>query len=338
LSTSRDFWLSCGHHLLDRDAAGKLLVTDEFLKAYLARPELMPPPDACAAEQSLHGALLSDPRRSVAASQVAAIADADARENWEIMIAWRDHLVKHRTLEAAYLEIVRRDIRFPHVLMGHLMQPILRNMLEGCEDAFMLRAAEMFFRPQKLVMQEGSITALDEEADPSAGHHHPPSPLFALLGLPATTHVDAVTDETAASYWERSDRFDMAIDLTAGGRGWAALGAIITRWLSHLLAIDVVIEPLAELQAAPWSWYVGLSADATRIGDALWDGGDLDDATQSRLIGLYRLTFRDPAEMIERVRGEPVYLLVAMTPDEKLRLKPQNLVTGLPVRLAEAVH
>lgn len=338
MSTSRDFWASCGHHLLDRDAAGKLLVTDEFLKVYLARPELMPPPDACAAEQSLHRALLSDPRRSVAASQVAAIADADARENWEIMIAWRDHLVKHRTLEAAYLEIIRRDIRFPHVLVGHLVQPILRNMLEGCEDAFMLRAAEIFFRPQKLVMQEGSITALDEEADPSAGHHHPPSPLFALLGLPATTLIDAVTDESAASYWERSDRFDMAIDLTASGRGWAALGEVITRWLAHLLAIDVAIEPVAKLQAAPWSWYVGLSADATRIGDALWGGDALDDATQARLIGLYRLTFRDPAEMIEKVRGEPVYLLVAMTPDEKLRLKPQNLVTGLPVRLAEAVH
>ncbi len=338
MSTSRDFWASCGHHLLDRDAAGKLLVTDEFLKVYLARPELMPPPDACAAEQSLHGALLSDPRRSVAASQVAAIADADARENWEIMIAWRDHLVKHHTLEAAYLEIIRRDIRFPHVLVGHLVQPILRNMLEGCEDAFMLRAAEIFFRPQKLVMQEGSITALDEEADPSAGHHHPSSPLFALLGLRATTLVDVVTDESAASYWERSDRFDMAIDLTASGRGWAALGEVITRWLAHLLGVDVAIEPVAELQAAPWSWYVGLSADATRIGDALWGGDALDDATQARLIGLYRLTFGDPAEMIEKVRGEPVYLLVAMTPDDKLRLKPQNLVTGLPVRLAEAVH
>ena len=36
MSTSRDFWLACGHHLLDRDAAGRLLVTDEFLKAYLA--------------------------------------------------------------------------------------------------------------------------------------------------------------------------------------------------------------------------------------------------------------------------------------------------------------
>jgi hypothetical protein len=38
LTASRDFWLSCGHHLLDRDASGKLPVTDEFLKAYLARP------------------------------------------------------------------------------------------------------------------------------------------------------------------------------------------------------------------------------------------------------------------------------------------------------------
>jgi len=338
LSASRDFWLSCGHHLLDRDAAGKLLVTDEFLKAYLARPELIPPPGACAAEQNLHGVLLIDPRRSVAASQVAAIADADARENWEIMIAWRDHLAKHRSLEAAYLEIIRRDIRFPHLLMSHLVQPILRNMLDGCEDAFVLRAAEMFFRPQQLVMQEGSITALDEEADSSAGHHHSASPLFALLGLPATADVDPVTDETAASYWERSDRFDMAIDLTAGGRGWAALGEVITCWLSHLLGLDVVIEPLAELQAAPWSWYVGLSAEATRIGDALWQGEAPDDAIRQRLIGLYRLTFRDPAEMIEKVRGEPVYLLVAMTPDEKLRLKPQNLVTGLPVRFAEAVH
>jgi hypothetical protein len=46
------------------------------------------------------------------------IADADARENWEMMIAWRDHLVKHRTLEAAYLEIIRRNIKFSHILMG----------------------------------------------------------------------------------------------------------------------------------------------------------------------------------------------------------------------------
>jgi hypothetical protein len=77
---------------------------------------------------------------------------------------------------------------------------------------------------------------------------------------------------------------------------------------------------------------------AVHIGDTIWNDGSLDEAMRARLVGLYRLTFRDPADIIEKVRGEPVYLLAAMTPDEKLWLKPQNLVTGLPVRCGEAVH
>jgi Family of unknown function (DUF6352) len=334
---ARDFWASCGHHLLDRDATGRFLVTDEFLKAYLARPELVPPPEACATERQLHNALLRDPRQPVAAGQLAAIADPDARENWEMMLAWRDHLVKHRTLEAAYLGIVRRNIKFPQVFIDQLVQAILRNILDDCDDVFVLRAAEMFFRPQKLTVQEGSMVAVDEETESSLGRE-PRSPLVALLGLPATVEVDLLGDATADSYWERSDRFDMAVDLSAGGRGLAALGDVIARWLSHLLGIDAAVEPLAELQSAPWNWYVGLSSDATRIGDAIWNGEDLDDATRARLIGLFRLTFRNPADMIERIRGEPVYLLVAMTADEVLRLKPQNLVTGLPVRHEETVN
>ena len=55
----KDFWLSCGHHLLDRDKRGWLCLTDEFMKVYLARPELVPPPEACGAERRLHAALLS---------------------------------------------------------------------------------------------------------------------------------------------------------------------------------------------------------------------------------------------------------------------------------------
>ena len=43
---NKDFWLACGHHLLDREEGGGLLVTDDFLKVYLARPELSPPPRA----------------------------------------------------------------------------------------------------------------------------------------------------------------------------------------------------------------------------------------------------------------------------------------------------
>jgi hypothetical protein len=159
-----------------------------------------------------------------------------------------------------------------------------------------------------------------------------------LLGLPATVEVNMLGDATADAYWGQSDRFDMALDLSTGRRGLAALGEVITRFLSHLLAIDVAVEPLAELQSAPWKWYVGLSSDATRIGDAIWNGEDLGDATRAQIIGLFRLTFRDPADMIERIKGEPVYLLVAMAADEVLRLKPQNLVTGLPIRDEETVN
>ena len=44
----KDFWISSGHHLLDRGSDRGLHITDEFLKLYLARPELLPPPEACA--------------------------------------------------------------------------------------------------------------------------------------------------------------------------------------------------------------------------------------------------------------------------------------------------
>jgi hypothetical protein len=337
VSERRDFWLSCGHHLLDRDAGGGgLLVTGEFLKAYLARPEVAPPADACAAERGLHGRLLADPRQPVSAAEIAAIVDADARENWEVLIAFRDHLARHRTLEAAYLDIVRRNLAFPHLFINQLVHLILRNALDGCDDAFMLRAAEMFFRPQKLTVHDGSLVAADEETVSGLGGK-PLSPLVSMLGLPKAAEIDVLSDGNAAAYWGRSDLFDMALDLTAGRRGLAALGDVVARWVAHLLGVEVGVEPLVEMQDVTLTWYVGLDADATRIGDQLWNGKDLDEATRARVIGLYRLEFADPGDAIDKVRGAPVYLIAAMSADKVLRLKPQNLVTGLPVRHLEAV-
>jgi Family of unknown function (DUF6352) len=337
VAKSHDFWLSCGHHLLDRDASGRLLVTDEFLKAYLARPELVPPAEACAAERILHSELLRNPRQPVAAERIAALVDADARENWQMLITWRDHLVRHDSLEAAYLGIVRRNIHFPQLLVGQLVQVILRNALDGCDDVFMLRAAEMFFRPQKITLQEASIIAVDEDTETEV-ENHPPSPLLALLGLPAATDVEFLSEETAENYWARSDRFDMALDLSPRGHGMTALGDVITRWLAHLLAIDVAVEPVGDLQNLPWNWYVGLTVEATHIGDAIWRGDNLADARRAQLVGLLRLAFRDPIDAIERVRGEPVHLLLAMTADGALRMKPQNLLTGLPILEAEVLN
>src|ERR1043165_10226060 len=153
----KDFWLSCGHNLLARDAGGGLVVSDEFLKAYLARPELTPPPDACAVERTLHAALLADPRHSVAQTDIAAIADADARENWQLLIAFRDHLLRHPTLEAAYVALARRGAgSMPPLFLNQMIHAILRNALDDCGDPFVLRAAEMMFRPQRLTLHEGA--------------------------------------------------------------------------------------------------------------------------------------------------------------------------------------
>ena len=91
------------------------------------------------------------------------------------------------------------------------------------------------------------------------------------------------------------------------------------------------------MRDAKFTWYVGLDSDGSRIGDLLWNGDALDDRSARRIVGLFRLTFRDPDVMIEKVRGDPVYLLLAMTEDKLLRMKPQNLVTGLPLRHLEAV-
>jgi hypothetical protein len=332
-----DFWLSCGHHLLDRDDGGGLVVTDEFLKAYLARPELAPPPDACVAERTLHAALLTNPRRRVAPSEISAIADADARENWGLMVGFRDHLVSHRTIEAAYLALVRHGVGdTPPLFINQLVHVILRNLLDGCDDVFVLRAAEMFFRPQKLTVHDGSLIAADLETVEGASKQ-PVSPLVSMLGLPSPTDIDVLNDDNAHDYWERSDRFDMALDLTAGRRGLAALGEAAARWVAHLLSVGVSVEPLIEADNVNLAWYVGLDAEATAVGDALWNGEDLDQAARERIVGLFRLTFRDPDMVLDKAKGETIYLLSAMTGEWIMRIKPQNLITGLPVRDLEAV-
>ena len=44
-----EFWVASGHHLTRLDNAGRMTVTDELILAWLARPEVLPPPEACAA-------------------------------------------------------------------------------------------------------------------------------------------------------------------------------------------------------------------------------------------------------------------------------------------------
>jgi hypothetical protein len=333
----KDFWISGGHHLLDRDPNGGLVVTDDFLKIYLARPELVPPPEACEAERALYNALLAAPRRTVSDAEIAAIADADARENWQLLIGFRDLLLRHKTVEAAYRDMVQKGgSSLPPLFINQLVHVILRNALDGCEDAEVIRAAELFFRTQRVTILDKSLIAADEETVGGVGGT-PSSPLVSMLGIPAEAHIHVLNAENANEYWKRSDQFDTAINLTGGQSGLRALATAMTRWIEHLLGVEVEIEALTEMRDVNIAWYVGLDADATKIGDTIWNAGELDEIGESRIVGLFRLTFRDASLVLDKVKGEPVYLILAMTPDKLIRMKPQNLVTGLPIKHLETV-
>jgi hypothetical protein len=273
----------------------------------------------------------------VSVSDIDAITDADARENWKLMIAFRDRLLRHKTLEAAFKELVRCGFgNVPPLFINQLVHVILRNALDGTEDAWVLRAAELFFRTQRVTLHDGSLIAADEETIGGV-NTAPVTPLVSMLGIPAESEIDVINKENADSYWDRSDQFDMALDLTAGRGGLDALAQAMQGWIAHLLGINVSIEALTELRDVNLTWYVGLDGDATRIGDMLWHGGEIDDAAIARVVGLFRLTFADPSLMIEKVRGDPVYLILAMTGDKTIRMKPQNLLTGLPVQHLETI-
>jgi hypothetical protein len=103
-------------------------------------------------------------------------------------------------------------------------------------------------------------------------------------------------------------------------------------WIRHLLAVKVRIESVERIEEENWAWFVGLDAEATRIGNALWRGDGLDAETAERIVALFRLDFSDAGDVRLDVGAQPVWLIMAMTPDRMIRMKPQNLVAGLPLR------
>ena len=64
-----------------------------------------------------------------------------------------------------------------------------------------------------------------------------------------------------------------------------ALGEVMARFVEHLLALELEVEPLIEATDVNLTWYVGLDAQGTQIGDALWRGEEFDDSMRSRIVG-----------------------------------------------------
>ena len=71
-----DYWPSSGYRLLTVGADGRLTLTDDFLRVFLARPELAPVRESCAGELALHDALLANPRRATLRAVLRGVAAA----------------------------------------------------------------------------------------------------------------------------------------------------------------------------------------------------------------------------------------------------------------------
>ena len=348
----QDFWPSCGFDRVQRNAGGWLAPNDAWWRLALRLPQLQLVDESCAHEHELHAALLEAPTRCVSAHMLDAMADADAADNYRLWLRFRDAVRAAGTLEAWYLALMRSgEVDIPPLFIDRVVQAIVRNVLDDAVDAFEVRAAELLFRPQRISRHDAALLAGDAQVldllnrDGGLGEI---GRLLGEFGAPLrSASLQVLGTHNAADYWASDARHDFLLDLSLQstadlghgiqltmGRarsGLKALARVLEKWVAHFLGVVVHIEPLPRIDDAAWRWHVGLDAQASALLDELYRGDEVEPQRLTRLLGLFRLDFDDPAEMRADIAGKPVYLGLAMNDDQLLRLKPQNLLLNLPL-------
>jgi hypothetical protein len=336
---AQDFWASSGFRLLERGPEGWLVPRDDYLRHFLARPELAPPPEAGPAERHLHARLVDKPRLAIGEGELASVEDADARENWAEFLRFRDRLLAAGSIEACYVDQFRRaqvDIAPPFV--DALAQAIVRGLLDGTADPWLARAGELFFRRQRVSIEGGRVLAADAatiEIYAETGGFGNFGRLLRQQQTPvASVKMDILNAENAPFYFLRDELFSFLLDLTPGQEGSRALATVLERWIGHLTGVRVAIEPLERVADERWRWHAGLDVESTAILNALYRGEEVPDETRARLATLFRLTFADTGAVAPEAAGFPVYLGLAFREDHTLKMKPQNLLLNLPLARA----
>ncbi|HUQ75901.1 MAG TPA: DUF6352 family protein [Burkholderiales bacterium] len=333
-----DFWRNSGFHLLERDAAGRLRVTDDYLRAYFLRPEVHPVEESGPREHELHALLMASPRREVADAEIQSVEDADARDNYRVVLRFRDRLVDAGTIEACYMGLFKGPIDVPPLFIEQMVHVILRNVLDGCDDPLRLRAAEVLFRDQKATIQEGHALLADAETVEmhAAGSRY--GSIGRLIveaqGALGKVDLDVLDRANAALYWERESRYDTVISVTYGRAALDALARVLEAWIAHFLELEVKVKPIRRIEEARWAWHVGLDAESTAILNELWAGSEVEQGRMQRILALFALTFDDPAAMRTDIAGRTIYLALSANEDGMVRMKPQNLLTNLPLHEA----
>jgi len=279
---------------------------------------------------------MHDPRRPVAGDEVAALADADARDNYGILLRFRERLLAAGTVEACYAGLFRGDpIDVPPLFVNQLAHVILRNILGDGADPLQARSAELFFREQKTTLRDGHVLLADLETIEmhASGSRYGSIGRLIVEAESSLGHVnlDVLDRANGALYWERESRHDTVISLTYGQAVLDALARVIEAWVAHFFDVRVSVRPLRAIEEARWAWHIGLDAESTAILNQLWRGEEVEPGRMRRVLALFRMDFAEAGVVRADVSGHPVYLAISADEQDQVRVKPQNLLINLPL-------
>jgi hypothetical protein len=281
---------------------------------------------------------MDEPRRAVSQTELSSLKDKDARDNYQIVLGFRDRLLKAGTVEAFYMSLFKGKVDIPPLFIEQLTHVLLRNILDRCDDPLRLRAAELFFREQKATINEGHVLLADLETVQmhAAGNRY--GSIGRLIveaqGTLGEVNLDVLDRANADIYWKRESRHDTVISLTYGRPALDAFCRVLEAWLFHFTSLKTKVKPIRQIDEHPWAWHVGLDAESTAILNELWAGSQVEQGRMRRIVALFSLQFEDPGEMRRDIAGRAVYLALSSNEEDVVRMKPQNLLLNLPLHEA----
>jgi len=288
-------------------------------------------------EHALHASLMARPARAVSEEEFQEIEDADARDNYRIVLRFRERLLQAGTVEGCYMSLFRGAVDVPAMFIDQLAHVILRNLLDGVADPLEARAGEIFFREQKATVKDGHVLLADLETVEmhAAGSRY--GSIGRLIveaqGEAASVELDVLDRANAELYWSRDSRHDTVVSLAWGRPALDAFARVIEKWVAHFLDVKVKVRPVRAIEEPRWAWHVGLDAESTAILNELWSGNQVDAGRMRNILALFSLRFDDPAAMRREIAGRAVVLAVSAR-DGVVRMKPQNLLVNLPLNEA----
>jgi hypothetical protein len=254
-----------------------------------------------------------------------------------VILRFREKLLEAGTVEGCYMGLFKAPIDIPPMFVDQLAHVILRNLLDGTDDALRLRAAEVFFREQKATIQDGHVLLADLETVEMHASGNQYGSIGRLIveaeGNIFQKNLDVLDRSNAALYWERESRHDTVISLTYGRPALDALCRVIEAWILHFFGTRVAVKPIRKIDEPRWAWHIGLDAESTAILNELRTGSEIEQGRMRNVLAIFALQFDEPAAMRADIAGRTVYLALACE-DGVVRMKPQNLLTNLPLREA----